>query len=124
MAIIYGYLYLLFTTITQVYENVYGFSTGLAGLSYLGLGVGMVLGLAVFGSTSDKRLKKKKEKEGQVEPEFHLQALIPAALCIPVGLFWYGWSAEKKIHWIMPILGTTWVGFAMTGVFVSTSQDC
>ncbi|KAJ9635580.1 hypothetical protein H2204_005754 [Knufia peltigerae] len=127
MAIIYGYLYLLFTTITQVYENVYGFSTGLAGLSYLGLGVGMVLGLAVFGSTSDKRLKKKKEKEGQVEPEFHLQALIPAALCIPVGLFWYGWSAEKKIHWIMPILGTTWVGFAMTGVFFAIQMyliDC
>ncbi|KAL6247858.1 hypothetical protein RBB50_005206 [Rhinocladiella similis] len=127
MAVIYGYLYLLFTTITQVYEDVYGFSTGVAGLSYLGLGVGMVLGLLVFGSTSDKRLKKRKEKAGQVEPEFHLQVLIPAALCLPVGLFWYGWSAEKKIHWIMPILGTTWVGFAMMGVFFAIQMyliDC
>ncbi|EXJ56094.1 hypothetical protein A1O7_09025 [Cladophialophora yegresii CBS 114405] len=127
MSIIYGYLYLLFTTLTEVYEDTYGFSTGIAGLSFLGLGVGMVFGLGVFGATSDKRMRKKKEEVGEVEPEFHLQALIPAAVCIPVGLVWYGWSAEKKVHWIMPILGTAWVGFAMMGVFFAVQMyliDC
>ncbi len=37
MAIVYGYLYLLFTTITAVYEQEYGFSQGSAGLAYLGM---------------------------------------------------------------------------------------
>jgi hypothetical protein len=38
LGITYGYLYLLFTTITEVYEKQYGFSTGIAGLSFLGIG--------------------------------------------------------------------------------------
>jgi hypothetical protein len=118
ISIIYGYLYLLFTTITEIYESVYHFSTGLAGLSYLGIGVGMFIGLGLFGATSDKRIQKKKAK-GDVSPEIRLEGLIPAAICIPIGLFWYGWSAEKQIHWIMPIIGTGWVGLGLLGIFVS-----
>jgi hypothetical protein len=86
IGIIYGYLYLLFTTITEIYEGVYHFSTGLAGLSYLGIGVGMMLGLGVFGATADKRVQAKKAK-GDVSPEIRLEGLIPAAICIPIGLF-------------------------------------
>ncbi len=118
ISIIYGYLYLLFTTITEIYESVYHFSTGLAGLSYLGIGVGMFIGLGLFGATSDKRIHKKKAK-GDVSPEIRLEGLIPAAICIPIGLFWYGWSAEKQIHWVMPIIGTGWVGLGLLGIFVS-----
>jgi hypothetical protein len=25
---------------------------------------------------------------------------------VPIGLFWYGWSAEAHLHWIMPVIGT------------------
>jgi multidrug resistance protein len=118
--IIYGYLYLLFTTITEVYEQNYGFSTGTAGLSYLGIGVGMFLGLGIFGATTDKRIQAQKAK-GNTSPEIRLEGLIPAAACIPIGLFWYGWSVEKHVHWIMPIIGTSWVGLGLIGIFVSRS---
>src|SRR5262245_10381271 len=117
ISVIYGYLYLLFTTITQVYESTYGFSTGLAGLSFLGIGVGMFLGLGLFGATSDKRIKQKQARGEVAQPEIRLEGLIPAAFCIPIGLFWYGWSAEKRIHWIMPIIGTAWVGLGNIGFF-------
>ncbi|KAG7061466.1 fluconazole resistance protein [Colletotrichum scovillei] len=40
MAILYGYLYLLFTTFPQVFKQQYGFSQGSAGLAYIGIGVG------------------------------------------------------------------------------------
>ena len=40
MAIVYGYLYLLFTTFPRVFEGQYGFSSGSIGLTYLGVGVG------------------------------------------------------------------------------------
>ncbi|KIW92148.1 uncharacterized protein Z519_07132 [Cladophialophora bantiana CBS 173.52] len=126
VSIIYGYLYLLFTTITEVYESIYGFSTGLAGLSFLGIGVGMFIGLVLFGATSDKRIQKKKEK-GDVSPEVRLEGLIPAAICIPIGLFWYGWSTDKQIHWIMPIIGTGWVGLGLMGIFMAVQTylvDC
>lgn len=38
VAVVYGYLYLLMTTITEVFETVYGFSEANVGLSFLGMG--------------------------------------------------------------------------------------
>lgn len=37
-SVIYGYLYLLFTTITEVFERGYGFGSGIVGLTFLGIG--------------------------------------------------------------------------------------
>ena len=37
-SIVYGYLYVIFTTLTEVFQYEYGISTGAVGLSYLGLG--------------------------------------------------------------------------------------
>lgn len=28
------------------------------------------------------------------------------SVLVPIGLFWYGWSAEARLHWIMPIIGS------------------
>lgn len=31
---------------------------------------------------------------------------------------WYGWSAQAKAHWILPIIGAGIFGFAMMGTFL------
>ncbi|KAI9751778.1 MAG: hypothetical protein M1835_001169 [Candelina submexicana] len=118
MAIVYGYLYLLFTTFTLVYEDRYGFSSGTVGLTYLGIGVGMFVGLAFVGVLSDK-IVQSKSKNGVMKPEYRLPPMIPGALCIPIGLFWYGWSAESHTHWIIPILGTLLIGAGVLVVFMA-----
>ncbi|KAF2106212.1 putative MFS multidrug transporter [Lophiotrema nucula] len=107
--IIYGYMYLLFTTFPLVFEGQYHFSQGTVGLTYLGMGIGSILGLAVGGTVSDKLIKVL-AVDGAFKPEYRLPPLIPGAYFIPVGLFWYGWSAAKQTHWIVPIIGTVWVG--------------
>ncbi|PMD29208.1 MFS multidrug transporter [Hyaloscypha variabilis F] len=112
VAIIYGYLYILFTTFPFVFEDQYGFSSGTVGLTYLGLGVGCFVGLLVFGSTSDKIIKMK-AGSGEMKPEYRLLPMIYGAPCIPIGLFWYGWSAEAHTHWIVPIIGTAFVGIGL-----------
>lgn len=48
MGVMYGDLYLLFTTFTVVFEETYGFSSGLVGLAYLGLSVGSMVDLVFF----------------------------------------------------------------------------
>ena len=117
MAVVYGYLYLLFTTITLVFERDYGFSQGNVGLTYLGIGVGALLGLIIFGSISDIIVKRMSAK-GEMKPEYRLPPLIPGSLIIPIGLFLYGWSAEKHTHWIVPIIGTLFVGFGLLATFM------
>ena len=44
LAVVYGYLYLLLTTLTEVFEETYRFETGPVGLTFLGLGTAYSLG--------------------------------------------------------------------------------
>jgi MFS family permease len=122
MAIVYGYLYLLFTTITSVYEQEYHWSGGIAGLSFLGIGVGMFLGLFAFAATSDRMVARLMAKnKSERKPEYRLPVLMVGALFVPIGLFWYGWSAEKRLHYVMPIIGTGWVGAGLILSFMPIS---
>ncbi|MCJ1281917.1 hypothetical protein MMC26_001240 [Xylographa opegraphella] len=120
MAIVYGYLYLLFTTITEVFQSTYHFSQGSVGLTYLGLGIGMFMGLAIFGAASDYILKRQSAK-GEMKPEYRLPPMIPGAFFIPIGLFIYGWTAEKQVFWFVPIFGSSLVGLGLLATFVSSS---
>ena len=86
MSVIYGYLYLLFTTITEVFEGTYHFTPGTVGLAYLGIGIGMFAGLGAFGATSDRMIKAKMAKGITVKPEIRLPPMIPGTLCIPIGM--------------------------------------
>jgi len=119
-AICYGYLYLLFTTITGVFEGDYGFSSGVVGLTYIGIGVGMFSGTVIVGATSD-RLLKKKAAGGEMKPEYRLPFMIPGAFAIPMGLFIYGWTAQYHVFWFVPIFGTAFVGFGLIGIFMATN---
>jgi MFS family permease len=104
MGINYAYLYLCFTTFPIVYQKVYNFSEGVSGLAYLGLGIGAMIGLAIIGKYSDKVVVNMTKTHGVRKPEFRLPLMIPAHLCIPIGLFWYGWSAQTHTHWYIPYL--------------------
>ena len=84
MAVVYGYLYLLFTTITEVYESQYHFSQGAVGLTYLGIGVGSLFGVIIFGFASD-RIVKAKSKSGEMKAEYRLPPMIPGSFIIPIG---------------------------------------
>ena len=134
MAVVYGYLYLLFTTITEVFEDQYHFSQGDVGLTYLGIGVGSLIGVVVFGIASDKILKAK-SKKGEMKAEYRLPPMIPGSFIIPIGcrlsstyticghanirvVLVYGWTAEKHVFWIVPILGTGVVGLGLLATFM------
>ena len=119
MSIVYGLLYLLFTTITSVFEGQYGFSPQITGLAYLGIGIGFLVGLAVVGLTSDKIVIHLTRKNGgKFESEMRLPAMVFHACFIPISFFWYGWSADKKAHWLVPIIGMVPFSFGMIGIFL------
>jgi MFS family permease len=118
IAMVYGYLYLLFTTMTFVFHDQYGISDSNVGLVYLGIGLGQFIGLLLFGAYSDKLLRKL-AKGGEMKPEYRLPLLWPGAFVVPLGLILYGWTAQYKVHWIVPILGTLMLGAGMTGCFLS-----
>lgn len=119
MAVVYGLLYLFFTTIPSVFRNQYGFSTGLSGLAYLGIGLGFISGLILYGLTNDRVVLKLTQRNGgKYEPEMRLPAMIFFACFLPVSFFWYGWVVDKDVHWIAAIIGMMPFGVGMMGVYL------
>lgn len=117
MSAVYGFLYILLTTITEVFEGQYNFSQGAAGLAYLGLSLGMVAGVILCATTLDWYFNKRSAHTGVQKPEYRLPPMVLGGMLIPVGLFLYGWTAEYKVFYIVPMVGTATMGF---GFFVTS----
>ncbi|KAH7166299.1 major facilitator superfamily domain-containing protein [Dactylonectria macrodidyma] len=142
----YAYLYLMFTSLTPLFMRIYGFSTINSGLTFLGLGVGSMIGVIYFSLSSDRQVKKMaahdKERAAEVsnidggeagvaqgdgpalavngmKPEYRLPPLKIGAFLLPAGLFIYGWTAEYEVHWIAPIIGTAVMGVGNLIIFMS-----
>ncbi len=121
VALVFGLLYLLFASFSPLFEDTYGFSAGISGLSYLGIGIGELVGLVVFGALSDKILQKRMaaDQTAKPKPEYRLIMMIWFSPIIAAGLFIFGWTAQYRIHWIVPIIGTFFVGYGAFFVIVS-----
>lgn len=70
MAVMYGIIYLLFTTFSVVFQRNYGFREGIAGLAYLGIGIGSALGMFLFGRYSDRIYSSLTAKHEKAKPEY------------------------------------------------------
>lgn len=120
IAVVYGYLYLMFTSMTEVFQQTYHFSTSITGLVFLGMGVGSMAGLAYFSATSDRHIQKMSKLEGKgMKPEYRLKQLPVGAFLLPGGFFLYGWTAQYHVHWIVPIIGTGIIGMGNIIIFMS-----
>ena len=108
-SIVYGYLYIIFTTLTEVIQTTYHFSQGAAGLSYLGLGIGFVIGLIMFTLLSDRLLCR----ASSPSPESRLTPLLLALPTVPTGLLLYGFLTKPSIPFPAPIIGTALVSFGV-----------
>ncbi|KIN09066.1 hypothetical protein OIDMADRAFT_37964 [Oidiodendron maius Zn] len=118
-AFLFGYLYLFITTFPRVFTGKYHFSVNSSGLAYIGLGVGCFFGLIMAGKGSDVVYKKLEEKNGgEGKSEFRLPLLVISAPLVAIAFFWYGWSVEAKVHWIIPILGSALFGMGMMPGFI------
>lgn len=119
MAYLYGIMYLVLSTFPTLWTGVYHESIGIGGLNYISLGVGLFLSTQICAPAQDRIYGALKRRNGGVgKPEFRVPLMIPGALCVPVGLFWYGWSAEAKIHWIVPNIGAAIFGAGIVTGFL------
>jgi MFS family permease len=112
VALVFGVMYLLFTTFTGVFEGQYGFGTSASGLVYLGLGVSLVASMLIFNILNGRLQSAQLKADGvqQPRPEYRLLPMIWFSPLVSLGLFIYGWTAYYKVHWMVPIVGTAFMG--------------
>ncbi|KAL6412883.1 putative mfs multidrug transporter protein [Ilyonectria robusta] len=75
---------------------------------------GLFAGVYIAGPLNDwiyVRLKTRNNGVGR--PEYRVPTMIIGTVIIPIGLLWWGWSGEAKLHWIMPNIGAFMMGLGM-----------
>ncbi|KAJ7016249.1 major facilitator superfamily domain-containing protein [Mycena alexandri] len=108
------------TTMSLVFKGIYGFNVGEVGLSFLGLSAGMLIGNVLTGLVSDRQYEKAKEAHhGTPHPESRLTETVYTGLLVPLGLFWFGWSAQEKVQFVCPIIATSFLGIAISAAYIS-----
>lgn len=132
IAYVFGLMYLALSTFSAIWVDIYNERSTVASLNYLSLALGFCLATQICAPTNDivcsapiahvlanenqvySRLKRRNGNVGR--PEFRIPLLVPGVLLIPIGLLWYGWSVESRLHWMMPNFGAFLFG---SGVVIS-----
>lgn len=119
MAFIYGVLYLLFTTFPTLYAEVYHFNSGISGLMYLGPGIGFFASTLICAPLIDKVYRILKARNGDKgTPEMRVPMMLLGSTLVPIGLIWYGWTADKAVFWLLPAIGAGIFGCGMMVSFL------
>ncbi|KAF4961565.1 hypothetical protein FGADI_189 [Fusarium gaditjirri] len=119
MAIVYGTLYMLFGAFPIVYQQNRGWNSGVGGLAFLGIMVGMLLAVAYTIPQNQRYVKIEEKNGGFAPPEARLPACLIGSVCLPIGLFWFAWTNDPSIHWMASIAAGVPFGFGMVLVFLS-----
>ncbi|EAT85845.1 hypothetical protein HBI56_144620 [Parastagonospora nodorum] len=117
IALIYGLLYIWFESFPLVFEGIYGFSLGIEGVAFLGILVGTLIGAACLFAWLYFYQEKQFDDDGNIAPEKRLIPAMVGCFFVPICLFWFGWASRSDVHWIVPIIGTSFFGIAAFTLF-------
>ncbi|KAI1815190.1 MFS transporter [Poronia punctata] len=121
LALQFGIFYLFFQVYPIVFQGVYKFNDGLAGVALVPIGVGGVIacGIAIW---YDRFLEQAKERNASWPKSEEYRRLPLACISGPLNvssLFWLGWTARSDMHWIVPMLAGVPFGMGLELVFIS-----
>ncbi|KAF3480117.1 multidrug resistant protein [Arthroderma uncinatum] len=111
MSVLYGLLYMFFIAYPIVYEEGKGYSSGITGLMFIPLAIG-VAGSAIFAPSVNKHyLTLVAKYNGKPPAEMRLVPMMISCWLIPIGIFIFAWTSYSEVHWIGPAIGGFPVGF-------------
>jgi len=113
-----GLVNMILSSLGSVFQFQYGFPPTTAGLAYLGLGIGGILGLAATPRLSDLFGKIHPHPDGSKRPQYALPSMIVAGPLTAIGLLLYGWSCQARTFWFVPIFALSIYGFGYTSMTV------
>ncbi|KAJ4473819.1 major facilitator superfamily domain-containing protein [Lentinula aciculospora] len=121
MALLYAILYCWFESIPIVFGDVYHFTLGLQGTSFIGILIGAIVVYAVH-CVYMKKVVAPAFEEGAAKAHTLEDRLVGACFgCwwIPICLFWFGWTSTASVHWIVPIVGSSLFNLGMFLVYTA-----
>lgn len=129
IAFIFAVLFGFFEAFPVIFRGVYHMDLGISGLTFIGVGIGLVLGvifyvlldLFYYFPKNPDGTRGKRDEEGKIifdPPESKLLVGKVGAVCLPIALFWLGWTGRTdSIHWLAPTASGVPFGFGLILVF-------
>ncbi|GME24713.1 Sugar transporter [Neofusicoccum parvum] len=146
VAFIFAMQYAFFAAFPWVFSRTYGFDLGAQGLTFLGLGVGCVVGFAAIvanslllerprvarwraqhqadaGAAEEGQQQQQQQQRKRASPpsEFALAIAYPGSVLLPASLFMFAWTADAGAHWMAPVAAEALFGAANLLVFMACS---
>jgi MFS family permease len=115
LSILYGTIYMFLGAFPIVYQQMRGWNEGAGGLAFLGLAVGMLVGL-IYSIADNNRYCKLGRG---APPEARMPPGIIGAISLPIGMFAFAWTNLPSIHWSASIILSAPFGFGTVLVFLS-----
>jgi MFS family permease len=130
IAFIFAVLFGFFEAFPIIFRGVYHMDAGVSGLPFIAVGIGLILAvlfyivmdkLVYFPKNADGTRGKRDENGNFVwdAPERKLFLGKVGAVCLPISLFWLGWTGKRSVHWIAPTLAGVPFGFGLVLVFLA-----
>ena len=121
----FAVLFCFVAAFPHIFASVYGFSPGQVGLTFLSILIGCLLGAVTSYVIDLLKYQKiareyRKEKKGPVPLEHRLYSAICGSFGLPIGLFWFAWTAREDVHWASPVVAAIPFAWGNYNVFVST----
>jgi MFS family permease len=103
----FGVYCLMLSSYATLWINKYHKTKLVSSLHYISVALGSTIAGQIGSRVLDRvyRVLSKRNNSTGV-PEYRIPYLIPGMLIMLVGLFWYGWSAECRLPWIVVDVGT------------------
>ena len=119
MSFIYGMIYLFFESYPISFQESRGWNPGVGALPFIGIALGVVLGVSIIVYTSNTRFKRKMiENGGKPIPEERLIPMIIGAFLLPIGLFWFAWTSDPHISWVPQVIAGIPIGAGIQMIFL------
>ena len=120
-ALLYGVLYIWFESFPLVFGEMYGFDLGQQGLAFLGILVGGLISIPAYLVWVHRSLVPKLIGPVTPAPELALPPTFFGTLALPVCLFFYGWTSRSSVHWIVPMVGSSFFTISLVSLFNAVS---
>jgi hypothetical protein len=123
VALVYGILYLCFVAYPIVFNESRGWSPGIGGLAFIGIGVGSLIVIAAEPLIRKMINAHKYDLEtGRPPPEAGVSIICVGAVLLPIGQIWFSWTGTPEYHWILPILAGVPFGAGNIIIFIYGSN--
>ncbi|KAL9620604.1 MAG: hypothetical protein Q9160_004858 [Pyrenula sp. 1 TL-2023] len=123
-AVAAGLQYLVISSLDDLWKGpLYRQGQFRASLNYWSFALGMLAGAQICRPLNKwvYRKLKSRDPEGQGRPEYRVPMIAVGTVALPIGLLWYGWSAQIALFPLVPNLGVSVFAVGIVIVLMCTS---